>query len=167
MRLLLAGILGLSSFFCAAQTREPMPPQPQRTGSSPPRPGHARPALDGGNREVLESIVIPPIPNAPFFATLATEAVKYSADGATMTFVNERHIGRDRRGRIYEERWLLVPKGSGIKSEMNWIQIADAKEHTLYNCSPQRHVCELADVQRHGRSRRSHGWAAEVAYRAE
>jgi len=28
----------------------------------------------------------------PFFATLATESVKYSADGASMTFVNERPI---------------------------------------------------------------------------
>jgi hypothetical protein len=142
MRPFLAGILGLSSIVCAAQTQEPMPPQPQRTDVAP-RPGHAQPALDGGNREVLESIVIPPIPNAPFFATLATESVKYSADGASMTFVNERHIGRDGRGRIYEERWLLVPKGSGIKSSMNWIQIADGQQRTLYNCSPQRHVCEL------------------------
>ena len=136
MRTLFAGILGLSSFSFAAQMREPMPPQPQRADVRP-RPGQAQPAQDGGNREVLESIVIPPIPNAPFFATLATESVKYSADGATMTFVNERHIGRDGQGRIYEERWLLVPKGSGIKSYMNWIQIADAKQHTLYNCSPQ------------------------------
>jgi hypothetical protein len=57
--------------------------------------------------------------------------------------VNERHIGRDGQGRIYEERWVLVPKGSGIKSYMNWIQIADAEQHTLYNCSPQQHICEL------------------------
>jgi hypothetical protein len=142
MRTLFAGILGLSSFLCAAQTQEPMPPQPQRADVQP-RPGHPQPAQDGGNREVLESIVIPPIPNAPFFATLATESVKYSADGASMTFVNERHIGRDGQGRIYEERWVLVPKGSGIKSYMNWIQIADAKQHTLYNCSPQEHICDL------------------------
>jgi hypothetical protein len=29
------------------------------------------------------------------------------------------------------------------KSYMNWIQIADAKQHTLYNCSPQEHICDL------------------------
>jgi hypothetical protein len=142
MRTLFAGILGLSSFLCAAQMQEPMPPEAQRTDVRP-GPGHPQPAQDGGNREVLESIVIPPISNAPFFATLATESVKYSADGASMTFVNERHIGRDGQGRIYEERWFLVPKGSGIKSDMNWIQIADPKQHTLYNCSPQQHVCDL------------------------
>jgi hypothetical protein len=142
VRTLFAGIIGLSSFFCAAQTQEPMPRQPQRADVQP-IPGHTQPAQDGGNREVLESIVIPPIPNAPFFATLATESVKYSADGASMTFVNERHIGRDGQGRIYEERWVLVPRGSGIKSYMNWIQIADGRQHTLYNCSPQKRICEL------------------------
>jgi hypothetical protein len=94
-------------------------------------------------RETLESIVIPPIPNAPFFATLDTESVKYSADGASMTFVNQRHIGRNSRGQIYEERWLLVPKGSGVKSSMNWIQIADPKQGTLYNCSPEKRACDL------------------------
>ena len=142
MLILLTGILGLSSFICAAQTQEPMPAQPQRN-DRPPTPGHAQPAQDGGNREVLESIVIPPIPNAPFFATLATESVKYSADGASMTLVNERHIGRNGRGRIYEERWILVPKGSGINSHMNWIQVIDGEQHTLYNCSPPRHSCDL------------------------
>ena len=74
---------------------------------------------------------------------MSVKSVAVAADGASMTFVNERHIGRDGQGRIYEERWLLVPKGSGIKSFMNWIQIADAKQHTLYNCSPQRHICDL------------------------
>ena len=94
-------------------------------------------------REVLESIVIPPIPHVPFFATLDTEATKYTADGATMTFVNERHIARDTQGRIYEERWFLVPKNGNVKSTMNWIQIADPKQRTLYNCSPLIHICDL------------------------
>ncbi len=142
MRYLLAGILVLTGSMCAAQTHEPMPSQPPRN-DVPATPHHPQATRDGGNREVLESIVIPPIPNAPFFATLATESVKYSADGASMTFVNERHIARDGKGRIYEERWVLVPKNSGVKSYMNWIQIADGKLRTLYNCSPQKHICEL------------------------
>lgn len=131
LRISTAGVLLLVSLFGMAQTPQP---QPQR----------ARPAAqDGGVREVLESIVIPPIPNAPFFATLDTEATKYTADGATMTFVNERHIARDGQGRIYEERWFLVPKNGNVKSTMNWIQIADPKQRTLYNCSPQLHICDL------------------------
>jgi hypothetical protein len=142
MRTLLAGILGLSSLVCVAQTQEPPPQQVQRS-EVPPTPQHPQPAQDGGIREVLESIVIPPIPHSPFVATLATESVKYAADGGTMTFVNERHIARNGEGRIYEERWFLVPKGSKVKSSMNWIQVADPRQRTLYNCSPQRHVCDL------------------------
>jgi len=142
MRPLIAGILGLVTSFCLAQTREPPPTVPQRTELPPALQRH-QPAQDGGVREVLESIVIPPIPGAPFFATLDTEAIKYSADGATMTFVNQRHIARDAQGRIYEERWVLVPKNSNVKSFMNWIQVADPRQRTLYNCSPQRKICDL------------------------
>jgi hypothetical protein len=44
---------------------------------------------------------------------------------------------------VYQERWYLVPKNGKAKSEMNWIQIADPKLHTLYNRSPERDICEL------------------------
>lgn len=134
MRVFIAGILGLLPSVCLAQTAQPRPPEQSHI---------ATPSRDGGVREVLESIVIPPIPNAPFTATLATEWVRYAGEGATITSVNERHIARDRKGRVYQERWYLVPKNGNVKSEMNWIQIADPQEHTLYNCSPQRHICEL------------------------
>ena len=130
MRVWLAAIL-LGTIACLAQTSD-----------SAPNPG-PRIAHDGGVREVLESIVVPPIPNAPFMATLDTEWIRYAGDGATITFVNERHVARDGQGRLYEERWWLVPKNSDRKSKMNWIQIADPKQRTLFNCSVQRKVCEL------------------------
>ena len=57
--------------------------------------------------------------------------------------VNERPIARDSKGRIYQQRWFLVPKYSKVKSQMSWIQIADPKQHTLYSCNPVRHICEL------------------------
>jgi hypothetical protein len=131
---------GLLSFLCLslvcfAQTQESQQPHP-------PVPG---PASDGGVREVLESIVIPPIPNAPFTATLDTEWVRFSPEGGTFTLVNERHIARDGRGRIYEERWALAPKihTGPSPSKLTWIQIADPKLHTLYNCSTDKHICDL------------------------
>lgn len=98
---------------------------------------------DGGTREVLESIVVPTIVNAPFYSTLATEWIRPLADGGTVTFVNQRHIGRDSSGRLYEERWYLVPKNGTVKSKMNYIQIADPNKHTLYTCNIGRRVCEL------------------------
>ena len=98
---------------------------------------------DGGAREVLESIVIPPIPNAPFTATLATEWARPMAEGGSVTIANTRHIARDSSGRVYQERWLLVPKGGEMKSRMNAIQIADPNSHTLYSCMTFRKACDL------------------------
>lgn len=111
--------------------------QAQTTPSSDP------PAQDGGVRAVLESIVIPPIPNHPFSATLETEWVQYSGEGGTVTLVNERPIVRDGKGRIYQERWALVPKFGKSKSQRALLQIADPNEHTLYTCAIYQRICEL------------------------
>jgi hypothetical protein len=96
---------------------------------------------DGGTREILESIFIPPIPNAPFSLTLETEWSRPLNGGGSYTLVNQRHIMRDSAGRIYQERWLLVPKGGKIESSMNWIQISDPEKHIYYNCAVTNKVC--------------------------
>lgn len=103
-------------------------------------------AQDGGTREVLESIVIPPKAQAPFSLLLQTEWVKTLSDGGTITSVNERHIARDSKGRIYQERWFLVPKNGKIESKMTTIQISDPNTHTLYNCFmlEEPHQCVLS-----------------------
>src|SRR5205085_6543000 len=98
---------------------------------------------DGGGREVLQSIFIPFMPHAPFTLKLQTEWSRPMPNGGSFTTVNSRPIKRDSAGRIYQERWLLTPKGSNIPSRMSWIQIADPIAHTLYQCSPSQKVCEL------------------------
>jgi hypothetical protein len=100
-------------------------------------------AQDGGVREVLESMVIPPIPNQPFSAKLETEWIRYTGEGGTITLVNERPILRDSKGRIYQERWALVPKYGKVKSQKMLFQIADPRHHTLYSCATFRNLCEL------------------------
>lgn len=89
---------------------------------------------DGGVSETLQSIYIPPLLNAPFTAVVHTEWTRPMAEGGTYTMVNQRRVARDSKGRIYEERWLLVPRGGNVQSEMNVIQVADPEAHTLYNC---------------------------------
>lgn len=140
-RVVIPLLIGASCLFRAQE------PQQGQSSQEPDRrwtkPG---PVQDGGVRQVLESIVIPPTQNAPFQATLDTEWVRSALDGGTITLVNERHIARDGRGRIYEERWALVPKFHSlgeVPSKLTWIQIADPKAHTLYNCSTDKHVCDL------------------------
>jgi hypothetical protein len=91
----------------------------------------------------MESIFIPPTLEAPFSLKLATEWSRPLATGGSFTLANERAIVRDSRGRIYQERWILVPKGGDIKSEMNVFQITDPAKHTWYNCSTRTKVCEL------------------------
>jgi hypothetical protein len=100
---------------------------------------------DGGVSETLQSIYIPPLLNAPFTAVVHTQWIRPLPEGGTYTVVNQRRIARDSHGRIYEERWLLVPKEGDEKSQMNVIQVADPSQHTLYNCFTlqQPHRCNV------------------------
>lgn len=101
------------------------------------------PAQDGGMRVVLESIVVPPIPNAPFTAMLSTEWARPAGDRATITVVNQRQLARDATGRLYEQRRALVPKNGNVQSRLDWVQIADPDRHILYNCNMVTEVCDL------------------------
>lgn len=109
-------------------------------------------AADGGvtytrNEELLESVFIPMMPGAPFSLKLSAEWAKPMANGGTYTTANLRPIMRDSAGRIYQERWLMAPKGSSTASRMSWIQIADPVAHTFYECTPRQHVCELRTLK--------------------
>lgn len=101
-------------------------------------------STDGGGTGVLESIYVPNLPNAPFSLTLHTEWVQFMRNGGTMTTVNNRPIRRDREGRIYMERWILVPKGSDIPSVRTTIQIDDPVSGKFYNCFPRVKICEIS-----------------------
>ena len=98
---------------------------------------------DGGGTGVLQSIYVPNLPNAPFSLTLHTEWVQSLRNGGTVTIVNNRPILRDSAGRIYQERWLLMPKGSGISSRMTWIQVDDPVAGKFYQCSVRQKICEI------------------------
>jgi len=98
---------------------------------------------DGGTSGSMESIFIAPKPGAPFSFTLHTEWTRPLGNGGTFTFTNERLIVRDGRGRIYQERWALVPKGGRAQSVMTTIQITDPEQHTWYNCITFTKVCDL------------------------
>jgi hypothetical protein len=130
-------LLALLAFLCIpnshAQGEPPLAPGVQL--ANPQQPAQQYHAEDGGARgEVLESIVIPPKTNAPFSLLLQTEWVRTLPDGGTIASENQRRIARDSNGRIYQERWFLVPKNGKIKSQMTTIQITDSNAHTLYNC---------------------------------
>ncbi|HEY1985718.1 MAG TPA: hypothetical protein VGG85_09930 [Terracidiphilus sp.] len=98
---------------------------------------------DGGTSGRMESIFVPPKAGAPFTLTLATEWSRPMANGGSFTLANERRIVRDSKGRIYQERWILVPKGSKVKSFMDIFQITDPEQHTWYNCLTASKECKI------------------------
>jgi len=143
----IAGLLILLGFFCCQQSSAQIQPPlaPGAVPQGPQEPVQQFYAEDGGTSEYLESIVIPPKAQAPFTLLLETEWVKTLSDGGTMTMVNKRKIARDVEGRIYQERWFLVPKRGKAVSRMTTIQIADPNKHTLYNCfMNRRRQCVLS-----------------------
>jgi hypothetical protein len=107
----------------------------------PQSPDEGGVSFDGGGHEILESIFVPYIANAPFTMTLASEWVRPLPNGGTFTVVNSRPIKRDSVGRIYQERWLMAPKGTNIRSRMSWIQISDPVAKTLHQCNAFTKVC--------------------------
>lgn len=117
------------------------------TAQTPPAasPGQAtiRTQDGGGGSLFIDSLFIPPLTRAPFDLTLATEWVRPLANQGTLTLVNERRIERDSRGRIYQERWILVPKGGSVKSIMDRFQISDPEQQIWYNCHTATKVCDL------------------------
>lgn len=124
----------------------PLLAQKQTNETSPKNDARAIPAEDGGTSAVMESIVVSARAQAPFTLTLETEWVRTLGDGGTITLVNQRRIARDAAGRVYQERWVLVPKNGAAKSFMNVVQIADPNTHTIYNCffaGAKKNVCEL------------------------
>jgi hypothetical protein len=106
--------------------------------TSTPRPP------DGGSREVLISILIPSLRNAPFSATVNTESIRQLANGTSITMKNHRAIARDHAGRIFQERRLLVPDDGKHESVLTQIEISDPVAHELYICVPKERVCQVA-----------------------
>jgi len=108
----------------------------QNSGDRPP---------DGGSREVLVSILIPSLPNAPFSAVVNTESIRQLANGTSITLKNHRAIARDRAGRIFQERRLLVPEDGKHESVVTQIEISDPVAHELFICVPKEQVCQVED----------------------
>jgi hypothetical protein len=106
----------------------------------PQEPVHAP---DGGNREFLTSIAVPPLPNAPFSATVNTEWTRYLDNGATMTVKNRRLIARDGQGRVFQERRSFVSERGPVESRLTRTEISDPASRTIAYCDPSQRVCEL------------------------
>jgi len=128
--LLLSGFLILANSVSLAQTPQPPAQQSQRLP-------------DGGTRQVLISILIPSLPNAPFTATVNTEWIRQLPDGSTIILKNHRAIARDAAGRVFQERRALIPDDGKTQSGITQIEISDPVTNELYICMPHGRTCQV------------------------
>ena len=98
---------------------------------------------EGGTRQTLVSISIPPLLNAPFTATVNTVWIIRRGDGTSDTVKNHRTIARDSAGRIFQERRQLTPDGDKQQTAITQLEFSDPTSHGKYFCNPDGRVCEL------------------------
>ena len=103
----------------------------------------AQHAPDGGTSEMIQSISIPALANAPFSCIVTSELVKKLEDGSSITLQNHRLVMRDGVGRIFQERRSFVPKAGTKEPELMRLEISDPIKHEKYFCSPRLRSCEL------------------------
>ena len=108
------------------------------------KPAHP---LDGGMQQRLISIYIPSKANAPFNAIVNTTSSRLLSDGTTITVVNHRRVVRDKAGRIFQERRMLVPDDGKHESLVTQIEITDPVAHKSYICFPREKTCQLEFFQ--------------------
>ncbi len=100
-----------------------------------------------GAARCWSAFLIPSLPNAPFSAVVNTESIRQLANGTSITLKNHRAIARDRAGRIFQERRLLVPEDRKHESVVTQIEISDPVAHELFICVPKEEVCQVEDFE--------------------
>lgn len=100
-------------------------------------------APDGGTQERVQSVVIPPIPSAPFTAVVTTEWTRIMPDGSTATTKNHRTVARDSLGRVFQERRYFSPDGDKQMTRLSELDFQDPTLHQMLVCRPDTHVCTM------------------------
>jgi hypothetical protein len=100
-------------------------------------------APDGGTQQRVESVVILPIPSAPFTAVVTTEWTRIMPDGSTGTTKNHRTVARDSLGRVFQERRYFSPDGDKQMTRVSELDYQDPTLHQLMVCRPDTRVCTM------------------------
>ena len=110
---------------------------------NPQNPEEGMHAPDGGVIEQFNSILLPPVPHAPFSSTVTAEWTRVLEDGSTLTVQSRRLVVRDGEGRIYQERRKLIPQDATGEPDLQRIEVSDPLTHKKYFCQPATHACAL------------------------
>ncbi|HSK44436.1 MAG TPA: hypothetical protein VLA83_11180, partial [Candidatus Binatia bacterium] len=93
-------------------------------------------------------IFVTPIPNNPFTGTVNVERSLVQKDGQILQLKTARDIGRDSRGRIFNEMRTLVPASSNESPQVVGIHIYDPETRTSIMVNDRQHTFRKATVNR-------------------
>jgi hypothetical protein len=93
-------------------------------------------------------VFVTPIPNAPFSGVVNVQRSIVQRDGSVAGFKTSRHIGRDSRGRIYNESRRLLPVSSTQTPEVLSILLYDPQTRVSTSLYPQRRAYSMSTVDR-------------------
>jgi hypothetical protein len=122
--LALVALLLVSAHAANAQSKEPVTHAPS-----------------GDSLLMTTSITVPPIPNAPFTATVSTVWERKLEDGTIVTIQNRRTIARDASGRVFQERRTFRPVGDAQEPELRQTEYADPAAHVVNICRLATRTC--------------------------
>ena len=93
-------------------------------------------------------VFVTPIPNAPFTAVINVDRTVVRHDGSVAELQTTRGIGRDARGRIFNEAWTLVPAGSEAAPQIISVLLYDPQTRTNAMLFPQQRTFTTGIVNR-------------------
>src|SRR5580692_5045944 len=71
-----------------------------------------QPPMYPGPSTIVPGVFVTPIAGVPFSATVMIESKQPLADGSVESKISQTNIARDSRGRVRNERHMLVPAGT-------------------------------------------------------
>lgn len=93
-------------------------------------------------------IFVTPIPNNPFTGTIQVERFRVESDGATVKLRTVRDIGRDSRGRIFNEMRTLVAASSDESPQLLSVLIYDPETRLSTTVNNSNHSFRRGTVNR-------------------
>ena len=93
-------------------------------------------------------IFVTPIPNNPFTATVNVERSFVQKEGEVQKFKTSREIGRDSRGRIFNQTRMLIPASSYQLPEVSGVHIYDPETRVSIMVNDRQHTFRKSTVNR-------------------
>lgn len=100
------------------------------------------------NSQSRLDIFVTPIPNAPFSGTVSVERRIIGPNGAVIALKTVRGIGRDSKGRIFNEVRALVPSSTNVPPLLTGIHLYDPQTRISTMLDPRQKTYQSGLVNR-------------------